>query len=464
MAIDYTGMLTGIFPEDNAAQAEALLGRRAVAQNPNILATGQMQLGRSSQDLDRMRRGASGLLGTDFRSPAQKVQEELVKLNPRNVADQPKIVELLKAVDPQASFTAEAAFAQEAAQKLALQQRRESLIEQAGALGLENTVELLRSGGDMTEAAKQIRKIEESDTLASKGIKGKLAIARQYNAPESILKDIQSGTYNQTTPEELLKVIRGDKADLKAFLNAEGETVYGRVNEFSAKVYDEKAGKWATPSELGYTPAPVVTKQISSADSVVKQLTAGATESFLEVNKAGQAAKKILQTNTISRDILEEGARTGFGTEWANKTLEIINTTGLLPEKYMDGVAASRALMASRSLAVLDMIPVFGGGQGFTEKDREFLTNIKGADFSLDSKTIARLLDLEERAARQAIELNNNSLDQVMKLAAVSGETPTDLTSVFYITPPAQREVTPVGTGSTMTPETEAYLRAQGLL
>jgi hypothetical protein len=416
------------------------------------------------QGEQRAQQGMGDLFGTDFRSPAQKIKEQLIQLNPNSTADQPKIVELLRVVDPQASFAMEEKFKVENAKLLANQKRRESLIEQAGALGLENTADLLRNNGDMNEAAKQIRKIEESDTLASKGIKGKLAVARQYNAPESILKDIQKGIYNQTSPEELLKVIRGDKADLKAFLNEEGETVYGRVNDFSAKVYDEETDQWATPSELGYTPAPVVTKQISSADSVVKQLTAGATKSFLEVNKAGQAAKKILQTNAISRDILGEGARTGFGTEWANKTLEIINTTGLLPEKYMDGVAASKALMASRSLAVLDMIPVFGGGQGFTEKDREFLTNIKGADFSLDSKTIARLLDLEERAARQAIELNNNSLDQVMKLAAVSGETPTDLTSVFYITPPAQREVAPVGTGSTMTPETEAYLRAQGLL
>ena len=63
-----------------------------------------------------------------------------------------------------------------------------------------------------------------------------------------------------------------------------------------------------------------------------------------------------------------------------------------------------------------------------------------------------------------AIQTNNAALDQVMKLAAVAGETPTDLNSVFYITPPAQREVAPVGTGSTMTPETEAYLRTQGLL
>ena len=452
MAIDYTGMFTGKRPDPSAG----------VAGMPRDL-LGQTLQG-IQQGEQRAQQGMGDLFGTDFRSPAQKIKEQLIQLNPNSTADQPKIVELLRVVDPQASFAMEEKFKVENAQLLANQKRRESLIEQAGSLGLENTADLLRNNGDMNEAAKQIRKIEESDTLASKGIKGKIAIARQYNAPESIIKDIQKGTYNQTSPEELLKVIRGDKADLKAFLNAEGETVYGRVNEFSAKVYDEETDQWATPSELGYTPAPVVTKQISSADSVVKQLTAGATKSFLEVNKAGQAAKKILQTNAISRDILGEGARTGFGTEWANKTLEIINTTGLLPEKYMDGVAASKALMASRSLAVLDMIPVFGGGQGFTEKDREFLTNIKGADFSLDSKTIARLLDLEERAARQAIELNNNSLDQVMKLAAVSGETPTDLTSVFYITPPAQREVAPVGSGSTLSPATEAYLRSQELI
>jgi hypothetical protein len=447
---DLAGLLTGITQAPIDPMAGASMAQR--------------QLAMGAQAAQGLRQGMGGLFNTDTRTTKEKADQMMAKLDVTKKADRDQMLKIVGNVNPQAAPSLRARFAQMDADMLAKQKRRESLITQAGKLGLENTVELLRNNGDMTEAAKQIRKIEESDTLASKGIKGKLAIARQYNAPESILKDIQSGTYNQTTPEELLKVIRGDKADLKAFLNEEGETVYGRVNEFSAKVYDEETDKWATPSELGYTPAPVVTKQISSADSVVKQLTAGATKSFLEVNKAGQAASKILQTNAISRDILEEGARSGFGTEWANKTLEIINTTGLLPEKYMDGVAASKALMASRSLAVLDMIPVFGGGQGFTEKDREFLTNIKGADFSLDGKTIARLLDLEERSARQAIELNNNSLDQVMKLAAVSGETPTDLTSVFYITPPAQQEAAPVGTGSTMTPETEAYLRAQGLL
>jgi hypothetical protein len=451
-AIDYAGLLTGIS------------GQNQKADPFSMPTAAQQRMAFGAQTSQGMQQGLGNLFGTDFRSPAQKIKEQLIQLNPNSTADQPKIVQLLRVVDPQASFAMEEKFKVENAKLLANQKRRESLIEQAGALGLENTADLLRNNGDMNEAAKQIRKIEESDTLASKGIKGKLAVARQYNAPESILKDIQKGIYNQTSPEELLKVIRGDKADLKAFLNKKGETVYGRVNEFSAKVYDEETDKWATPSELGYTPAPVVTKQISSADSVIKQLTAGATTSFLEANKTAQTARKVLETTAISRDLLESGARTGFGTEWANKSLSILNSTGLLPEKYMDGVAASKALIASRSRAVLEMIPIFGGGQGFTDKDREFLESISGANPSFDSQTIARLLDLEERISRNAIETNNASLDQVMKLAAAAGETPTDLTSVFYITPPAQREVAPVGAGSTLSPATEAYLREQELL
>jgi hypothetical protein len=451
-AIDYAGLLTGIS------------GQNQKADPFSMPTAAQQRMAFGAQTSQGMQQGLGNLFGTDFRSPAQKIKEQLIQLNPNSTADQPKIVQLLRVVDPQASFAMEEKFKVENAKLLANQKRRESLIEQAGALGLENTADLLRNNGDMDEAAKQIRKIEESDTLASKGIKGKLAVARQYNAPESILKDIQKGIYNQTSPEELLKVIRGDKADLKAFLNKKGETVYGRVNEFSAKVYDEETDKWATPSELGYTPAPVVTKQISSADSVIKQLTAGATTSFLEANKTAQTARKVLETTAISRDLLESGARTGFGTEWANKSLSILNSTGLLPEKYMDGVAASKALIASRSRAVLEMIPIFGGGQGFTDKDREFLESISGANPSFDSQTIARLLDLEERISRNAIETNNASLDQVMKLAAAAGETPTDLTSVFYITPPAQREVAPVGAGSTLSPATEAYLREQELL
>lgn len=123
MAItDIAGMLTGIFPEDNTAQTEALLARKAVAQNPNILATGQMQLGRSSQDLERMRRGASGLFGTDFSSPADKVRQQLAGLDVTNPAGQRQAVDLISQIDPAKALALQTQFdMQNKADQLAFQ-------------------------------------------------------------------------------------------------------------------------------------------------------------------------------------------------------------------------------------------------------------------------------------------------------------------------------------------------------
>ena len=97
---DITGMLTGIFPEDNTAQQQALLGRKAVAQNPNLLASTQMQIGQSAQNLDRMRRGASGLFGTDFSTPADRVKQQLVDLDVKTPEGQQQAVKLISQIDP----------------------------------------------------------------------------------------------------------------------------------------------------------------------------------------------------------------------------------------------------------------------------------------------------------------------------------------------------------------------------
>ena len=89
--IDYAGMLTGISQDPNQ-QATALLSKNASGMGP----IGQaVQAGRPMYR-EMAREGLGGLMGKDLRSPAQKVMEELKKLNPRDPKDQPKIVQLLK--------------------------------------------------------------------------------------------------------------------------------------------------------------------------------------------------------------------------------------------------------------------------------------------------------------------------------------------------------------------------------
>jgi hypothetical protein len=402
----------------------------------------------SAQDYTRIMQEANkgfsqavgGMFGVDTRTTPEFAQEEVVKLlqDPNFNQDDPnsqrKLVELVSLVDKPKAAQMAMQFAEQS--KLRAQQRiqRESLINQAKSLGLIQTVADLETGGDMKEAAKQIKKLEEVDVLSNRGIKGQTLIAEQHNVPLPMLARIKRGDYKTLSPEDFTQLIRGDKQQLKAFLNENNEIVYGRVNDYTAQIYNEETGQWASPAELGYTPAPVTTKAITTADTVTGQLTKGATTDFLEINKAAQSAVKVLATTKVTRDILQEGVQTGFGTEWKNKTLDIIDSVGLLPQKYTDAVAATRALVASRSQAVLDSIEIFGGGQGFTENDRKFLENIKGANSSLTTETVQRLLDLEEKASLLAIDLNNSALEKVLKFA---GDAEADnLSNYFFIQKP----------------------------
>jgi len=419
MAQDLAGMLTGISPQ-------------------GISPTGNyeqqaMALGANASNM--MQGGLQGLTGRPDKS--LELRKALSALDINKTEDLKKLIQISQATGDIKTATALAAKLQE---KTLLATQREGLIKQAKDLGLDQTAEVLIAGGSIEAGTKQVLEQEERNVIAKQGRKGKLAVAESKNAGQSVYDSIKSGKYDKMSDALFLETMKGETATLKAYKRiVDGkETIEPyRINE-AGKAYDEKTKKWVNPSELGLLIAPQETKAINQADNVISNLTDGLTTQYLETFKDAKSAIKVMATNQSTREILSEGVRTGFGTDWANKSLEIINKTGLLPDKYMDGVAASKALMASRSEAVLASIDIFGGGQGFTEQDRKFLEATKGADASLDGATINRLLDLEERVARAAIQLNNETLEGVMKLAAGRGEDTTSLTNAFYIPQPTQ--------------------------
>ena len=153
MAIDFTGMFTGNRPDPSVVSNQPPSGLGPSAQ-------ASMQV--IQQGEQRAKQGLSGMFGTDFRSPAEQVKEQLTQLNRNKLEDQPKIVELLRRVDPQASFAAEEIFKQQNLKTTTDKKRRDSLITQADALGLDSTAAGLRSGGPMDTAATQIRQREEA--------------------------------------------------------------------------------------------------------------------------------------------------------------------------------------------------------------------------------------------------------------------------------------------------------------
>ena len=146
MAIDYTGMFTGKRPDPSAG----------VAGMPRDL-LGQTLQG-IQQGEQRSRQALGGMFGTDFRSPAQQVQEQLKQLNPNSTTDQPKIVELLKGVDPQASFAMEEKFRVENAEINTQKSQSTALLRMAKSQGNKTMEQWILAGGDLQTAASALLK------------------------------------------------------------------------------------------------------------------------------------------------------------------------------------------------------------------------------------------------------------------------------------------------------------------
>ena len=433
--IDYAGMLTGISQDPNQ-QATALLSKNASGMGP----IGQaVQAGRPMYR-EMAREGLGGLMGKDLRSPAQKVMEELKKLNPRDPKDQPKIVQLLSTIDQQKAFEIEAQFKAQQEGAIAQDERRSTLIQAALDLGLTSTAELLQNGGDMDKAAEQIRKQEEKDVVSQQGRRGKKAVAESRNAGEAIGKAIDRGEYDGLSVSEFISTISGEKANLKVFNDANGVSKPFRVNE-AGKVWNNESKKWAFPSELGLTQAPQVSKVLSQQNTIVEKLTEGSVDNFLELNEKARAAEKVLVLNNRSKQLMEEGITSGFGATFQLNVLRLGKELGILPASMTDQVAATETFIATRARQVLAVLGsgAVGSGTGISDKDIEFLKETEAASIALDAESIQRLLRIEEQASRYAINKNNEALDRLKNVAG-SGLDASTAASYFVPLPEVQYE------------------------
>lgn len=151
MAIDYSGLLTGI-SKDPKAEAAEMLAQSAIAQNPNLYAGTQYAMGQAPRREAAMRQAAGGLLGRDLRSPAERARQELQQMstspdfNPSEPAQQKKLLELARVVNPAEAVKV----ASQIEQQNAL---RNSLIKIARAQGNAEIEEFLKAGGNPSKAA-----------------------------------------------------------------------------------------------------------------------------------------------------------------------------------------------------------------------------------------------------------------------------------------------------------------------
>ena len=396
-----------------------------------------MQSGLVGQDL--MGRGLRGMLTGDRRSAGEKRQAKQTevlanfsKLSPEN---QKGLIASLQAQGQTALAAQLAGQMQKGIQSRQEDQRRMGLISQAKGLGLDETVELLQNGGSLEKAAEDIRNQQEKDIVNKQGRRGKLAIAQSRNAGAPMLKSISKGEYDSLSNEEFLKVISGEKAELKVFTGSDGVSKPYRVNE-SGKVYNDATQSWVMPSELGLTQAAQVTRTISDADKLAGKLRDKAADNFFVANEKARNAEKILQINANSRSLMEEGIITGAGANFLAGMASIGVQLGLVPKGVEDTLIATQTFMAERGKQVLALLGSgdVGSGTGISDNDVKFMKEVAGQQITLNKETLSRIMRIEEQAARNAIAKSNTYLE-TMKDFIGEDEDPT-LLDTFYVPMP----------------------------
>ena len=185
MAQDYAGLLTG-------------LDKRPPNPMAGMDREGRMAY-RAQGFADTMGRGLVTSLGMDARNPQEKAMDTLgsLKLDTNDKVEQEKNIRQVAAVDrARAAKLAQMYKAQNA--ELA---QKQGLIDTANELGLENTVQLLQSGGSVEDAAKSIYEEQERQTVNEGGRQGKLAVAKNNNVSPKVLAQIKNGQYDEMSDE-----------------------------------------------------------------------------------------------------------------------------------------------------------------------------------------------------------------------------------------------------------------------
>jgi len=151
---------------------------------------------------------------------------------------------------------------------------------------------------------------------------------------------------------------------------------------------------------------------------------------------AAEDAAAIIDTVKTGRDIMKSGMITGAGADFLVNLNQGLKTAGI-DAGYADASANSQAFAANMAGNVGKLIKQFGAGTGLSDADREFAKDMAGGRISLDAKAINRILDINEKAARNTITRHNKNVKGIKTNIPLEVEMPPASPSAPVVTAPA---------------------------
>ena len=206
---------------------------------------------------------------------------------------------------------------------------------------------------------------------------------------------------------------------------------------------------------LNAPPAPLATVQMPAQEKAFESTLGSEQAKKLMADKAvAEDAVSIIDTVNTGRQLLKSGMITGFGAEFATNFGSALNQLGI--NFAEDLVANTQAFSANMAANVGRIIKQFGAGTGLSNADREYAEKMAGGKITLDQKALERILDINERAARNVIKYHNRRAQGVKSNIPLTVEMPAEQQQsqapMYARNPKTGERIMSVDGGSTWTP------------
>jgi hypothetical protein len=143
-----------------------------------------------------------------------------------------------------------------------------------------------------------------------------------------------------------------------------------------------------------------------------KALGKGQADKVLASKANAEDAAQILATNMVGKTLLDKGMLTGVGANFFTTLNQGLSQAGI-DFGYADAAQNSQAYGALMAANTAKIIKQFGAGTGLSDADRDYALKAAAGDIKYDEKSIRKILDINNRAAQNAINKHNRDVKDI---------------------------------------------------
>ena len=185
---------------------------------------------------------------------------------------------------------------------------------------------------------------------------------------------------------------------------------------------------------------------VNTDKSYFGNVAEGLAKNDVAAIEAGRSAPDRISTARRVKTLLAANPITGTGAESRLAVTKALATAGLISGENVADTELLASTLASQTLDATKTSGL-GGGAGFTNTDRDFLERAKAGRLDMNSATIGRLADLNEKAAVASINRANGVIRK-LRSTPQSGQTGAFLDEINLpsAAPASQKSVVRTGT------------------